>query len=381
MKVVVVGAGYAGMMAANRLAKKVKTAEITVINPRPDFVERVRLHQQMAGTGAAATPLASMLRDGITSRVGTVDKIGDGTVALDDGERVDFDHAFIAVGSTVLPMRGTVPVGTWEGAEQARVELATLPAGSTVTVIGGGPTGIETAAEVASARPDVRVRQVGTSVAGTFSHGAQQRVRAGLERLKVDIVDDDVTKVAAGAGPCDGVVHLRSGTAFTSDLTLWAIVGGIPDLAARSGLEVNSEGRAIVDEFLRSVNDERIFVVGDCAAVPGARLACQTAMPQGAHAANTLARLVRGRKPRPYSMGYLGLGVSLGRKDAVAQFTRRDDTPRRAYIAGRTAAVLKEGASRGAKFGAGTGSGAIWMPGPKQPLLDTLRISQDVLPG
>src|SRR5437016_4506761 len=45
MKIVVVGAGYAGMLAPNRLVKKVKAAEITVINPRPGFVERVRLHQ------------------------------------------------------------------------------------------------------------------------------------------------------------------------------------------------------------------------------------------------------------------------------------------------------------------------------------------------
>src|SRR5688572_4520287 len=116
MKIVVVGAGYAGTLAANRLVRKVKSAEITVINPRPDFVERIRLHQQLAGTGAAATPLASMLRDGITSRVGTVDKVGDGSVTLDDGRSLDFDYAFLAVGSTVQPMRGTVAVGTWEGA-------------------------------------------------------------------------------------------------------------------------------------------------------------------------------------------------------------------------------------------------------------------------
>ncbi|HEY9390950.1 MAG TPA: FAD-dependent oxidoreductase [Mycobacteriales bacterium] len=358
MKVVVVGAGYAGMLAANRLARKVKTAEITVINPRPDFVERVRLHQQIAGTGAAATPLASMLREGITSRVGTVDKIGDGSVTLEDGAGFDFDHAFLAVGSTVLPMRGTVPVGTWEGAEQARVALAALPVGSTVTVIGGGPTGIETAAEVAGARPDVRVRVVGSSVAGNFSHRARQRVRAGLERLKVDIVDDSVTEVAAGTGDFDGVVHLQSGRAFASDLTLWAIVAGVPDLAARSGLEVDSEGRALVDEFLRSVNDERIFVVGDCAAVPGSRFACQTAVPQAAHAVNTLARLIEGRKPKPYSLHYRARCVSLGRKEAVGQFTRPDDTLRRIYVTGRTAAVVKEMASRGARYGARTGIGA-----------------------
>lgn len=43
-------------------------------------------------------------------------------------------------------------------------------------------------------------------------------------------------------------------------------------------------------------------------------VACHTAEPRGIHAADTLARLVKGRKPKPYSLGYLGLAVSLGRR-------------------------------------------------------------------
>lgn len=373
MKVVVIGNGYAGMLAANRLARKVKSAQITVVSPRPSFVERVRLHQQIAGTATAQTPLEPMLHPRITPRIGTVEKIGDGTVALNDGGSIDFDYAFLAVGSTVIPMPGTIPVGTWEGAEQGRAALAALPADSTVTVIGGGATGIETAAEVAAARTDLQVRLVGSSVAGNFSGGARQRARAGLERLKVEIIDDAVTEVVpetgtnasdvAGEARVEGevrlenIVHLRSGMEFASDLTLWAIVGGTPDLAARSGLETNHEGRAIVDQFLRSVTDNRIFVIGDCAAVPGARPACQTATPQAAHAANALARLAKGRTPKPHSMRYVARAVSLGRKDAVVQFTRRDDSLRRAYAAGPVAVVLKELGSRGAKWGARTGPG------------------------
>jgi hypothetical protein len=149
MRVVVVGAGYAGTIAANRLAKKVTAAEITVISPRPDFVERVRLHERIAGTGAAAAPLTSMLREGIATRVSTVDKIGDGQVTLGDGAHLDFDHLFLAVGSTVAPLPGTVAVGAWEGAEEARAALAGLPGGRAVTVIGGGLTGIETVSEIA----------------------------------------------------------------------------------------------------------------------------------------------------------------------------------------------------------------------------------------
>ncbi|WP_328406215.1 NAD(P)/FAD-dependent oxidoreductase [Nocardia sp. NBC_00403] len=348
MQVVVVGSGYSGTLVANRVAKKVKDAEIAVINPRPDFVERVRLHQQIAGTASVATPLTEVLRAGITARLGTVDKIGDGTAALTDGERIDFDYAFLAVGSTVVPMPGAVPVGTWEGAQQARAALAALSAGGQVTVVGGGATGIETAAEIAEARPDVRVRLVGSAVGGGLSEGAYRRVRAGLERLTVDIVDDGVIEIDPGTGQFDGVVRLRSGSELTSDLTLWAIVAGVPDLAARSGLQVDARGRVVVDEFLRSVSDERIFAVGDCAAVPGARFACYTALPQAIHAADNFARLLEGRTPKPHSFPYWNRGISLGRKDAIAQFTHADDTVRRAYLAGRSAVVLKEMGSHSA---------------------------------
>ncbi|TQM32185.1 NAD(P)/FAD-dependent oxidoreductase [Nocardia bhagyanarayanae] len=359
MRIVVVGSGYAGTLVANRVAKKVEDAEVTVINPRPDFVERVRLHQQIAGTRSAATPLVDMLRDGITVRVGSVEKIGDGTVALADGERIDFDHAFLAVGSTVAPMPGAVAVGTWEGAQQARTALAALPAGSQVAVIGGGPTGIETAAEIAEARPDVRVRLIGSSVAGGLSEGASRRVRAGLERLTVDIIDDDVVEIVAGTGEFDDVVRLRSGWDLSSDLTLWAIVADVPPLAALSGLAVDARGRVIVDEFLRSVGDERIFAVGDCAAVPGARFACYTALPQAIHAADNFARLVRGRKPKPHSFPYWARGVCLGRKDAVTQLTHADDTVREAFFGGRAAVVLKEMASSSAFSSARAGRSAL----------------------
>ncbi|MGW6054378.1 NAD(P)/FAD-dependent oxidoreductase [Streptomyces sp. NPDC055189] len=367
MRIVVAGAGYAGTLAANRLAKKVPEAEITVINPRPDFIERVRLHQQIAATGKVATPLTEMLRHGITTRLAAVTKIGDGSLVLDTGEFAEFDHLVLAVGSTLSPLPGTVPVGTWEGAQRARARLSSLPAGSTVTVIGTGPTGIETAAEVADARPDLHVRLVGSRLAASFSDGARRRVRAGLQRLKVSVVEDTVTDVL----PCEEApgserVRLRSAPdqPLGSDLTLWAVLGTIPDLARRSGLVVDDRGRALVDPYLRSVSDPRIFVVGDCAAVPGSRAACQTAGPQGAHAADTLARLVRDREPRPYSMGYFGTGLTLGRHDGVIQLSRRDDSARRQYLAGRPAIVLKEAATLGAKYGSRTAT-ITWLSGAK----------------
>ena len=365
MQVVVVGAGYAGTLAANRLARKVPEARVTVVNPRPDFVERVRLHQQLAGTGTAATPLAEMLRDGVGSRTATVRKVGDRGLVLDTGEVMAFDYLVLAVGSTASPPPGTVPVATWEGAEQARAALAGLAPGGTVTVIGAGPTGIETAAEIAYGRPDLRVRLVGRDFAAGFSAGGRARARTGLERLKVEVTEGTVAEVAPdGDAGSAGTVRLESGERFASDLTLWGVVDAVPDLAARSGLEVDARGRAVVDEYLRSVTDPRILAVGDCAAVPGARAACQAAGPQGAHAADTLARLAGGRRLRPFSMGYVGTAISIGRRDAVLQVARRDDTPRRLYVAGRAAAAVKEGIVRSAKFGARTAYTA-WLPGPE----------------
>jgi NADH dehydrogenase len=62
-QVVVIGAGYAGASAAKRLCRGSAhtTASVTVVNPRADFVERIRLHQLIVGNHAATRPVTSML--------------------------------------------------------------------------------------------------------------------------------------------------------------------------------------------------------------------------------------------------------------------------------------------------------------------------------
>ncbi|NEA38471.1 FAD-dependent oxidoreductase, partial [Streptomyces sp. SID11385] len=192
-------------------------------------------------------------------------------------------------------------------------------------------------------------------IADMLSGQARARALAALGRLRVELVEDVVTGAGAGPGAADGEVRLRSGGALPGDLVLWAIVAGVPPLAADSGLEVDAAGRAVVDPYLRSVSDGRIFAVGDCAAVPGARFGCQTAGPQAAHAVDVLARLLAGREPKPYPLRYVGRCVSLGRADGVMQFTRRDDSLRAAHLGGRTGARGKELIVRAAAFGSRKG--------------------------
>ncbi|KXP12341.1 dehydrogenase [Tsukamurella pulmonis] len=346
MKVVVIGAGYAGTIAANRLVKKAD-AEVTVVNPRAEFVERVRLHEHIAGSGTAVTPLTEMLDPRIRLVVGAVDTIGDGTVLLADGTSLPFDRAIYAAGGAPTAPSGTHVVGTIETAERARQALAGLPDGAAVTVVGGGLTGIETAAEVAESRPGLRVRLLSDGEVGaSLGAGARARVRRDLDRLGV------VVERGRYAGD-DG-----------ADLVLWAVATQVSDLAARSGLAVDAVGRVVVDEFLRSVSDPRITAVGDGAAVPGARLSCQTALPQGAHGADNLARELAGAPMKAYSMGYIGQNVSIGRRSAVIQAARRDDTPTRIRFGGRPAALFKELVCRGAKGGARTARYA-WLPAPR----------------
>jgi len=63
-RVVIIGAGYAGIMAANRLAGSKQDLEVSMINPVADFVERIRLHEVAAGARAtAAVPMESLLSE------------------------------------------------------------------------------------------------------------------------------------------------------------------------------------------------------------------------------------------------------------------------------------------------------------------------------
>ncbi len=86
--------------------------------------------------------------------------------------------------------------------------------------------------------------------------------------------------------------------------------------------------------------------VGDAAAVRQGwgeiHGTCQSGIPTGAHAADNVARLIAGRAAKPFRFGYIHQPVSLGRHDAVIQFTKPDDSPRRWYLTGKRAVRYKE---------------------------------------
>lgn len=348
--VVVLGAGYAGLLAAVRLAGKTRrhNTEITLVNASDHFVERPRLHQFATNQQIAPRPLSKVL-DGtgikfIQGRVSKIDpKRHDVTVETNGYTRhIAYDKMIFALGSTID--RDSVP-GVREhaytltpsgprSAAELREMLPRLNAlGGRVLVSGGGATGIESAAEFAESYPNLHVQLV---TQGTFGAFLNEKIgaymRQALEHLGVKVVDHTtITEIRAGEA------LTATGGTIPFDLCLWA--GGFtpPTVARESGLSVNDKGQVLIDPFMRSISHPDIYAVGDAAQPveePGVRvrMSAFTSVLMGAHGADSLAAEILGQKPKPFSFAYLGQGIALGRHDAVGVNNYPDDKPNPPYF-------------------------------------------------
>lgn len=349
-RILVLGAGYAGLAAAGRLCKS-RGAQITVVDSRAEMVERVRLHQLAAGQTIARRDLRTMLeRKGahfVRGRVTAIDTAAQ-EVLMSDGSVLGYDTLVYTLGSaadtdSVAGVRDHAhPIATLEN-------IAALPPlRGRVAVVGGGATGIETAAELAESHPELSVALVSSEQPGYWlSDRAQRHIAATLERLGVEVhAGAKVVEVAA-----DGV-RLADGGHIDAETVLWTTGFTTSDLAARAGLAVDARGRVLVDATLRT-SDPHIYAAGDCAAITGPggrelRMACATALPTGSHAARSALARMRGAEPDDLRFRYVLQCISLGRRDAVVQFVRADDAPTPRALTGRPAAVVKEMIVRGA---------------------------------
>jgi NADH:quinone reductase (non-electrogenic) len=361
-RIVVVGGGYAGALAAVRLAGRARgRAEVTLVEPRTELVERLRLHQLATGQKVRGHDIARLTGRRVTNlraRAVAVDP-DRGALAVETEGRlreVPFDQVVIAVGSTVDP--GAVPGGAEHAhslagpaaAIRLREALRELPESGTVAVCGGGFTGIEAASEVAAARPDLRVSLVSAGRVGDgLSRRGASELASRLGRLGVELVEGE--KVAAVE---PGTVLFEGGSGIPADLAIWC--GGFvaQPLMADSGLPVDSRGLLAVDRTLRSVGHDNVIGAGDAAAIPDFpnggryRMTCQAGMPSGAHAADTAVAGLRGEEPRPFDFGYIHQPISLGRRDGLIQWVDRADRPKEKVLVGRRAAIYKELVTRGA---------------------------------
>lgn len=346
-KVVVVGGGYAGVLAANRLMRRDDVA-VTLVNPRRTFVERIRLHQLVGGSDDAVVNYREVLAGGVRLVVDTVTRIdaaGRGAT-LAAGGTIGYDYLIYAVGSGSADpgvpgaAEFAYPIASLEEAQRLRPVLGATAASAPVTVVGAGPTGIETAAELAEAGRTVTL--VCGGVLGPYLHARGRRsVTRRLTRLGVTVLDGPESKVTAVTRDA---VRLEDGRELSSEVTVWTAGFGVPDLAGRSGLSTDALGRLLTDETLTSVDDARIVAAGDAAAPSDLpfRMSCQAATRIGAHAADTVLARIAGDRPTPINLGFFGQCISLGRRAGIFQFASRDDAANGLYIGGGLGAKLKE---------------------------------------
>ena len=386
-KVVVIGGGYAGTLAANHLRTR-DDVDITLVNPRPKFVERIRLHQHVAGNYDATVDYGTLLGDGIKLVVDSATRID--TVArqsaLASGRALDYDYVIYAIGST-----GAVPASVLGAAEFAyaidELELAqrlhealdVMQPGAPVTVVGAGLTGIETATELAEQVHNVTL-VCGGQLGPYLSEPGRRSVAKVLRELSIDVLEADVvTEVRQGA------VVFADSTARPSAVTIWTAGFGVPQLAADSGLRTDAMGRLLTDETLTSLDDPRIVAAGDCASPSGVplRMSCQSASPLGAQAANTVLSRIAGTAPADIDQAFAGACISLGRKSGILQFAHKDDTAVNPYFTGRFVASIKEAVCKSTLWtmrreAAKPGS-AFWLKGgprPEKPAFDPNVVSE-----
>lgn len=340
----VIGGGYAGVMAANRLTKRDDIA-ITLVNSRDHFVERIRLHQLVGGTSEAVVAYTDVLSPRVELVVDTVASIDASarTVALGSGQVMTYDYLVYAVGSTgetqvAGAKEHAFGISTYEEATRLRAALATTPADAPVVVVGGGPTGIEVSSELAEAGRNVAL--ICGDRLGPWLHEKGRAVaERDLRRLGVGIVEG-----ARVAEVLDGRVRLDNGRELPSSVTIWTAGFAAPDLARASGLSTDELGRLVTDETLTSVDDDRIVATGDAAAPSGVayRMSCQAANQLGPLAGETVLARLAGATPKPVSIGFVGQCISIGRELGLTNLSRRDDSAVAGRVRGVPAAKIKE---------------------------------------
>ncbi|MER5517740.1 FAD-dependent oxidoreductase [Streptomyces sp. NPDC002763] len=365
-RIVVLGAGYSGAIAAGRLARRLHREDValTLVNAEPDFVERVRMHQLATGQDLKTRPLTEMFAGtGVElrpARVTAVDVDRRTVTVVGPGEEtevLEYDTLVYALGSAWNDqgVPGTAEhahqIASRPGALRLRDRLAALPAGEPVLVVGGGLTGLEAVTEIAEARPDLAVALAARGGLGDWlSPKGRRHLRKVLDGLGVTVHEHTaVTAVAA-----DRVTTAEGGT-IPAAVTVWTTGFAVHPIARATALEVTGSGQIVVDGTMRSVSHPDVYAVGDAAMATGPgdkplRMSCATGAPMAWQAADALAARLTGGKLPKVPLRYFNQCISLGRGQGLIQYVTADDRAVRAALTGRTAALYKELVCKGAAW-------------------------------
>jgi NADH dehydrogenase len=359
-RVVIVGAGFAGLTAAKALAKE-DAFEVTVVDRHNYHLFQPLLYQvATAGLSPAdiASPIRSILRRQANARVVLAEVSGIDLArreVLAEGRRLPYDHLLIATGArhayfghddwaryapglkriddaTYLRRRILLAFEKAELEEDEAERRALL----TFVVVGGGPTGVEMAGAIAELAKKalaaefraidpgstrVVLIEAGVRLLAPFDPALSEEARLSLEELGVEVwlgrsvAGCDSAGVSLGADRIDAATVIWAAGVMASPAGEWLCA------------DTDRAGRVKVLPNLSLPGHPEIFVLGDTATVadvqgqplPGI---APVAKQQGAYVAGLLAARIRGEEKPPFRYRDLGTMATIGRKRAVVQMGR-----------------------------------------------------------
>jgi len=352
-KIVILGAGYGGLLAALTVRKyfTADEAKVTVVNQYPTHQIITELHRLAAGSiaeQAIAMPLEKLLRGkDVKLKIAKVETFSADTkeVKLNDGSTLTYDALVVALGSTTayfgipgleensLVLKSAKDANYINQHIEERIAAYAKTkneADAAILIGGGGLTGIELVGEIADRMPALAKRhginpseiklmlvEAGPKVMPMLPDHLIERATTSLEKRGVTFLTGlPVTGVEGN------VIDLKDGQKIVANTFVWT--GGVQGnpLVGQSGLEVN-RGRATVNEFLQSTSHNDVFIAGDSAVFfgPDGRPyppTAQIAWQMGENVGYNLYAYLEGKSFEAFSPINSGTLASLGRKDAVA---------------------------------------------------------------
>ena len=349
-KVVILGAGFGGLTAARALAK---IADVTLVD-RHNFQTFLPLLYQVSTAGLAADHVAYPIRGALRKssvqfRMGSPIAIDhkNRSIKLDSSENLPFDYLVVAVGSANndfgIPGVSEHALGMKTVNEALSIRANIMrrfedlcrfndDTRLSISVIGGGPTGVEMAGAIAELKRgpltsdnahtaeniDITIIEAGPRLLPTFSPPLSERTKRDLQKLGVTVLTDAVVQEVKPRS-----IEFKNGSSLKSEITIWAAgVKGEP-VIHKLGLPIIS-GRVEVEETLQVKNYPYIFAIGDASGAVGENgrllpMVAPVAMQQGRFLAKQIARLVTGSALAPFRYIDKGSMATIGRHKAVVE--------------------------------------------------------------
>ncbi|QEO16839.1 NAD(P)/FAD-dependent oxidoreductase [Acetobacter vaccinii] len=337
-EILIVGGGVAGLALATRLGKTLGRrgeARITLIDKSFSHVWKPMLHCFAAGTVQNENNRISFMSqasqynfDFWPGEVISIDRqnrkavlgpfqSAEGSAVL-EGRTVHYDALVLAIGSCANDF-GTPGVaehclfidnlveanGFYDKFRMELLKAYSQNSELDIAIVGGGATGTQLAAELHKALDLVRLYsfdskpptlkitllEAGPRILPAFPEQVSEAAKKQLEHIHVDVRTSAMVSGADETG-----FTLKDGTHVPATLRVWAAGVKAPEVTQKfGGLSLNRSGQIIVQPNLRSVDDERIFAMGDCSFIRDEPLppTAQVARQQAHHLARHLPALIR----------------------------------------------------------------------------------------